>query len=61
MRARVVRIGNSWGIRIPKALIQQTGLGEEIKIAARENYLVNPDPTIGSEMKKTRPCVMFAP
>jgi antitoxin MazE len=40
MRTKVVRIGNSRGIRIPKPLIQQTGLGEEIEITVRENTLV---------------------
>ena len=32
MKARIVRIGNSRGIRIPKPLIEQTGLGEDVEI-----------------------------
>jgi len=32
VKARIVKIGNSQGIRIPKPLIKQTGLGEEAKI-----------------------------
>jgi len=24
-------------------------------------YLINPDPTVGSEIKKTRPCVIISP
>ncbi len=29
MRTRIVRIGNSRGIRIPKALLEEVGLGSE--------------------------------
>jgi antitoxin component of MazEF toxin-antitoxin module len=32
MRAQLTRIGNSTGIRIPKSLIIQTGLGEEVEL-----------------------------
>jgi len=40
MKARIVRIGNSRGIRIPKPLIEQTGLGVEVEIVVRGNTLV---------------------
>ena len=40
MKARIVRIGNSQGIRIPKPLIQQTGLTEEIEITVEGDTLV---------------------
>ncbi len=40
MKARIVRIGNSRGIRIPKPLIEQTGLGENVEIAVQGNALV---------------------
>jgi antitoxin MazE len=40
MKARLVRIGNSRGIRIPKPLIEQAGLGEEVELAVRERSLV---------------------
>ncbi|MCX5801687.1 MAG: AbrB/MazE/SpoVT family DNA-binding domain-containing protein [Candidatus Eisenbacteria bacterium] len=40
MKARIVRIGNSQGIRIPKPLIAQTGLKGEVDISVRENRLV---------------------
>ena len=40
MKARIVRIGNSQGIRIPKPLIAQTGLKGEVDISVRENHLV---------------------
>lgn len=40
MKARIVRIGNSKGIRIPKPLIEQTGLCDEVTIEAEGNRLV---------------------
>jgi len=40
MKARIVRIGNSKGIRIPKPLIEQTGLRDEVTIEAVGNRLV---------------------
>ena len=40
MKARIVRIGNSKGIRIPKPLIEQTGLGDEVTIEAEGSRLV---------------------
>lgn len=32
MKARIVRIGNSQGIRIPKPLLEQTGLGTDVEL-----------------------------
>jgi antitoxin MazE len=40
MKARIVKIGNSRGIRIPKPLIQQTGLAGEVELVVEENRLV---------------------
>jgi antitoxin MazE len=40
MKTRVVRIGNSRGIRIPKVLLEQTGLPEEVEICAEGDSLV---------------------
>lgn len=40
MRTRVVKIGNSQGIRIPKPLIKQTGLSEEVEIHVEGNRLI---------------------
>ena len=40
MRARIVRIGNSQGIRIPKALLAQTDLRDEVEITVRRGTLV---------------------
>jgi len=35
MRARLVRIGNSRGVRLPKPLIEEAGLGEEVELRVR--------------------------
>ena len=40
VKARVVRIGNSRGIRIPKVWVQQLGLGEEVELAVQDDRLV---------------------
>ena len=40
MKTRIVRIGNSKGIRIPKPLLEQAGLGEEVDIEARSDSIV---------------------
>jgi antitoxin MazE len=40
MKAKLVRIGNSCGIRIPKPLIEQCGLGERVELRADNDCLV---------------------
>jgi antitoxin MazE len=40
MKARIVRIGNSKGIRIPKPLIEQTGLKGDVEIEAQNGKLL---------------------
>jgi antitoxin MazE len=40
MKTRIVRIGKSQGVRIPKLLLQQTGLHDEVEIIAAGNALV---------------------
>ena len=40
MKTQIVRIGNSHGIRIPKPLLQQTGLQGEVEITAKDDTLV---------------------
>ena len=40
MKTRVVRIGNSRGIRIPKVLLEQTGLPEEVELSADGDSIV---------------------
>jgi len=40
MKTRIVAIGNSQGIRIPKPLLKQTGLAGEVEISAADDTLV---------------------
>jgi antitoxin MazE len=40
MKTRIVSIGNSQGIRIPKLLLKQTGLHGEVEISAQDDSLV---------------------
>ena len=39
-KARIVKIGNSQGIRIPKLLLNQIELGEEVELEVQEGQLV---------------------
>ena len=40
MKTRIIRIGNSQGVRIPKPLLQQTGLESEVEIRVLNGSLV---------------------
>jgi antitoxin MazE len=40
VKTRIVKMGNSKGVRIPKTLLEQLGLGEEVELSVRENQLV---------------------
>jgi antitoxin MazE len=40
MKARIIRIGNSRGIRLPKAVLEQAQLTEEVQIEAEPNQIV---------------------
>ncbi len=40
VRARIVKIGNSQGIRIPKPIIKQLGFNEEVELEISSNQLV---------------------
>jgi antitoxin MazE len=40
MKTRIVRIGNSQGIRIPKPLLEQTGLCGEVEMIAQDDFLI---------------------
>jgi antitoxin MazE len=40
MKTRIVRIGNSRGIRIPQPLLRQTGLANEVDLRIEDNRLV---------------------
>jgi antitoxin MazE len=39
-RARIVRIGNSRGIRIPKVWLEQLNFGDEVELAIQQDSLV---------------------
>jgi antitoxin MazE len=40
MKTRIVRIGNSQGIRIPKPFLEQSGFGKEVDIELQGNQIV---------------------
>jgi antitoxin MazE len=40
IKTRLVKIGNSQGIRIPRALLEQVGLGEDIELEVRGDHLL---------------------
>jgi antitoxin MazE len=40
MKARLVRIGNSRGVRLPKTIIAQAGLTEEVELGVRNGTVV---------------------
>ncbi|MFI5355764.1 MAG: AbrB/MazE/SpoVT family DNA-binding domain-containing protein [Opitutales bacterium] len=40
MRTKIVPIGNSRGIRIPKAMLEHGGFGEEVELQAKNGTLI---------------------
>jgi antitoxin MazE len=40
MRARVVKIGNSKGIRIPKPLLDQTGIMNDVELEVEKDKII---------------------
>ena len=40
MKTKLIRIGNSRGVRIPKSLIEQSGLSEDIELILKDNEIV---------------------
>ena len=40
VRSKVVKIGNSRGIRIPRALLEQAGLTEEVELSVQGDKLI---------------------
>lgn len=40
VKARVIRIGNSRGIRIPKLLLEECHLGETVELEVEDGHLV---------------------
>jgi antitoxin MazE len=40
IKTRIIKIGNSQGIRIPKLLLDQTNLSEDVELELQENQIV---------------------
>ena len=40
MKANIIRIGNSQGIRIPKVLLEQSRLGTEVELEVEDGKIV---------------------
>jgi len=40
MKTHLIRIGNSRGVRLPKAIIAQAGLTEEVELGVRDGAVV---------------------
>ena len=40
MKSSIVRIGNSQGVRIPKALLEEAGISGRVKLRAEEGRIV---------------------
>ena len=40
VKTRIVKIGNSQGIRIPKIFLEQSALGEEVELALEAEQIV---------------------
>jgi antitoxin MazE len=40
IRTRLIKVGNSQGIRIPKPLLEQSGIDGEVEIEVHGNHLI---------------------
>ncbi|RPI78564.1 MAG: AbrB/MazE/SpoVT family DNA-binding domain-containing protein [Desulfobacteraceae bacterium] len=40
MRARIIKIGNSQGIRIPKPLLDQTGITDDVELEVEKTQII---------------------
>ena len=40
MKTKLIRIGNSQGVRIPKPVIEEIGLSEEIEMILEDNQII---------------------
>ncbi len=40
MRARVIKIGNSQGLRIPKPILDQTGIIDDVEIQVEKDKII---------------------
>ena len=44
MKAQLVRIGNSRGVRLPKLMIEEAGLGDEVELTVMDGTIVVASP-----------------
>lgn len=49
VKTKVVRIGNSRGIRIPKVILDQCNINDEVELEAKEDYLIIKSPHTARE------------
>jgi len=40
IKSRIVKIGNSQGVRIPKLLLEQSNLGEEVELVLEQDQII---------------------
>ena len=40
IKSRIIKIGNSHGLRIPKVLLEQLNLRDEVELEVEENHLI---------------------
>jgi antitoxin MazE len=40
MKADIIQIGNSKGLRLSKTILQQYNIGEQVELILEENYLI---------------------
>jgi antitoxin MazE len=40
IKTRIVKIGNSQGLRIPKTLLEESGINSEVEIEVQGNHLI---------------------
>jgi antitoxin MazE len=40
LRTRIIRIGNSQGVRIPKLLLEQAGLKEDVELIVQDSQVL---------------------
>jgi antitoxin MazE len=40
MKTKVIKIGNSRGIRIPRHMLEQSGLKDEVELEVKENKII---------------------
>jgi antitoxin component of MazEF toxin-antitoxin module len=45
MRTTLIKVGNSQGIRLPKAIIEQAGLGKDLDLIVKDGAVIIRDPS----------------